>query len=112
MNISDIEGIYNWTKMIWDFNDNNSFDYTDVNFSWWKIRKMINHGIYDHLPFQKSKAISKIALGNARTFHDEEFYYGKQEKPDILVWDDSKWIENVLPWQRGIEALWEKRSIS
>jgi len=26
---------------------------------------MINHGIYDHLPFQKSKAISKIALGNA-----------------------------------------------
>lgn len=43
---------------------NNTFDYSDVNFSRRLTRKMIHHTLYDYNPIKKSKCISKLTLGN------------------------------------------------
>ena len=53
---------------------------------------MINSSLYDHIPFKKSKAISKISLGNFSHIQPEEIYYGRQKEtsPDILIRDDNK----------------------
>lgn len=39
---------------------NNSFDYTDVNVSQRKLKKMINTSLYDNIPYQKEKFIQKL----------------------------------------------------
>jgi hypothetical protein len=46
------------------YNENNSFDYSDVNVSRRIIRKMVQSNLFDHRPYEKAKYLDKISLGN------------------------------------------------
>ena len=46
------------------YNENNSFDYSDINISRRVIRKMVQSSLFDHKPYEKAKYIDKIIIGN------------------------------------------------
>lgn len=46
------------------YNENNSFDYSDVNISRRVIRKMVHSSLFDHKPYERAKYIDKVSLGN------------------------------------------------
>ena len=106
MKINDIPNIYTRMPHNRNFNEDNTFDYTDTNFSRWQIRKMIHSTLYDHQPLKKAKGISKISLGNTQQLYPDEIYMGrdKDRSPDLLVRDESKRVQNLLPRNRFPET--------
>ena len=47
-----------------NIDENNSFDYSDVNISRRVIRKMIHSSLFDHKPFERAKYLEKYSIGN------------------------------------------------
>lgn len=46
------------------YDENNSFDYSDVNISRRVIRKMVQSSLFDHKPYERAKYLDKVSLGN------------------------------------------------
>ncbi|CAI2378430.1 unnamed protein product [Moneuplotes crassus] len=51
-------------KLAKKYNENDTFDYTDINVSRRVIRKMVQSSLFDHKPYEKAKYIDKILVGN------------------------------------------------
>jgi hypothetical protein len=65
MNVhKDIRGAEPKTTKPKRYNENNSFDYSDVNISRRVIRKMVHSSLFDHKPYERAKYMDKISLGN------------------------------------------------
>lgn len=46
------------------YNENNSFDYSDVNLSRRVIRKMVQSSLFDHKPYDRAKHLDNLVVGN------------------------------------------------
>lgn len=46
------------------YDENNSFDYSDVNISRRVIRKMVQSTLFDHKPYERAKYLDKVSIGN------------------------------------------------
>ena len=55
------EGTRNLSR---NYNENNTFDYSDVNYSRRKIRKVINHQIFQSSPQKFEWFMTRVELGN------------------------------------------------
>lgn len=64
MNLYRIKGTEPKMTKPKNLDENNSFDYSDVNISRRVIRKMIHSSLFDHKPFEKAKYLEKMSLGN------------------------------------------------
>lgn len=64
MNLYRIKGAEPKLTKPKNIDENNSFDYSDVNISRRVIRKMIHSSLFDHKPFEKAKYLEKMSVGN------------------------------------------------
>ncbi|CAI2378044.1 unnamed protein product [Moneuplotes crassus] len=59
-----ISGAQPKLKLAKKYNENDTFDYSDINVSRRVIRKMVQSSLFDHKPYEKAKYIDKILVGN------------------------------------------------
>lgn len=59
-----IQGAQPKFKLAKKYNENDSFDYSDINVSRRVIRKMVQSSLFDHKPYEKAKYMDKILIGN------------------------------------------------